>query len=201
MTAMKRGKAKTANSKTAKREQSRPPGRPTKFCEQRCQDIIDHMENGGTIAAFGAYVGKKYGKDQAICEDTVYEWAASIPEFSEALKVAKSYSSSYWDELGRAGMTGNMRRIKSEKPIIIDGKAMLDPQGQVIKNYEYEPANFNASAWIFLRKNCHGWTDKLQHSGEIGGGNPIRKSMDKIMDDPKLAAYAREIAERMSDEE
>lgn len=188
-------------AKKSAKPKANPVGRPTKYTPQRCQDLIDHMKQGGSIEAFGAYVGEKYGIEHAISKDTVYEWADVYSDFSDAKRIAEAYSAKFYDDVGRQGMLGNLRRIVSEKPVVVDGKVVLGADGKVVKQYEYEPATFNSTAWIFTRKNCHGWTDKLQHSGQIKGNASVGDALSKILSDPTLAAAAKSIAEKLVEEE
>jgi hypothetical protein len=68
-------------------------GAPTKYREEYCQDVIDHMSGGGSIEAFGAYLTEKYeDKSLRVHRDTVNEWTHVHPLFSDAVKSAKAAS-------------------------------------------------------------------------------------------------------------
>jgi len=75
-------------------------GRPTKYKEEYCQQIVDFMSDGASIVAFAAEIG--------VNDSTIYEWASVHPEFSRAKKLAMSKSQAWWEFQGRRGMfTGN----------------------------------------------------------------------------------------------
>ena len=121
-------------------------------------------------------------------------------DFSDALSQARAYSNKFYDDIGKAGMTGNLRRLKAREPMVgRDGLPMLDPRtGEVMYREEYEAANFSAAAYIFTRKNLHNWRDKVEHSEAAPKkGTAVGKALEKIMTDPRLAAAAQEIAEAM----
>jgi hypothetical protein len=58
-----------------------PIGRPSKYKPAYCNEVIDFMGQGYSIAAFAGYIG--------VARDTILEWMNVHPEFSLAIKVAK----------------------------------------------------------------------------------------------------------------
>jgi hypothetical protein len=55
-----------------------PPGRPSKYKPEYCQDLKDHMKAGFTFESFAA--------EADVCEDTLYEWKKVHPDFAYAHK-------------------------------------------------------------------------------------------------------------------
>ena len=65
-------------------------GRPTKYSEEYCNAIIQHMDEGASIASFAASIG--------VARSTINEWAGKHEEFSEALKAAKAKCAAWWEK-------------------------------------------------------------------------------------------------------
>ena len=57
-------------------------GRPTRYRAEFCQSVIDYMGRGFSLAAFAGSIG--------VAVDTVYGWSERIPEFREAVGIAKA---------------------------------------------------------------------------------------------------------------
>jgi hypothetical protein len=179
-------------------------GQPTKYRLEYCQDVIDHMAEGGSMEAFGAYLTEKYeDKTLRVHRDTVNEWQHVHREFSDAVKAAKGASARYYDSLGKAGMGGNLRRLATEEPVLVFNpvtskhEAVIGPDGRPVMKRTYEPASFGQAAYIFHRKNLHGWRDRTELTGEIKHTDPVGSALSKIMGDPKMATAAKLIAEQL----
>lgn len=56
-------------------------GRPTKYKPVYCEEIINMMAQGFSLTAAAAELG--------ISRETAYAWEREIPEFSDAIKVAR----------------------------------------------------------------------------------------------------------------
>lgn len=56
-------------------------GRPSKYSETYCEQIVSLMATGLSLTAAAAELD--------IHRDTVYAWESSIPEFSDAIKLAR----------------------------------------------------------------------------------------------------------------
>lgn len=56
-------------------------GRPSKYSEAYCEQIVSLMATGLSLTAAAAELD--------IHRDTVYAWESSIPEFSDAIKLAR----------------------------------------------------------------------------------------------------------------
>lgn len=57
-------------------------GRPSKYREAYCNEVIETMATGLSLTAFAGEIG--------VSRDTVNEWQRVHPEFSDAVKVAKA---------------------------------------------------------------------------------------------------------------
>ena len=73
-------------------------GRPTKYRDEYCEQIIIHMSDGASMTSFAAEIG--------VARSTLNEWATHNPEFSEAIKIAKAKCAAWWERLGRSGAQG-----------------------------------------------------------------------------------------------
>lgn len=55
-------------------------GRPTKYQEKYCQELIEHMSEGLSFDTFAGRI--------SVNPDSLYEWVKKYPKFSEAKKIA-----------------------------------------------------------------------------------------------------------------
>lgn len=113
------------------------PGRPTKYKEEYCQALIDHMGEGYSYDSFAAVV--------RVHLDTLYQWEKDYPVFSEAKKTARV-----------------MQLLANEKMMRDIAKGKI--------------RNANATAAIFIMKNCHKWKDR--HEVEFTA--PDKLSLDEL---------------------
>ena len=70
-----------------------PAGRPSKYEERFCDEVVEHMKDGASLTSFAASIG--------VCRDTVTEWASVHPEFSAAVKRGKAACAAWWEERQR----------------------------------------------------------------------------------------------------
>lgn len=162
-------------------KEKRPVGAPSKYKPEYCNDLLDHMENGGSIESFGAYLARKYGRKSMVHKDTIYEWAKVHEEFSDAKRLGESLSLLWFEELGAAGMRGQLKVLVKELTL---------PDGTVVQ--EYDKANFGQAAWVFSMKNRHGWRDKKELVGPDG------KGLFDNMSDEQLKAELESISQRLA---
>lgn len=73
-------------------------GRPTKYTEELCEDVIALGKQGLSITQI-AY-------EMDIARSTLYEWAEQHPEFSDAIKKARLYSQGFWENQLRTAALG-----------------------------------------------------------------------------------------------
>lgn len=108
-----------------------PAGRPTKYKEKYCEMLIEHMKQGYSFETFGAIVDCH--------KDTLYEWCAKHPEFSDAKKKGAAYSQMMWEKMGMQGMWN-----------------------------QYQGDSFNQALWMFNMKSRFKWRDRVEVSTEEG---------------------------------
>lgn len=71
-------------------------GRPSKFKEKFCQDLIAHMSQG---ADFRSFAGKC-----DTTEKTLHDWKKAHKSFAEAYDYAIEKSYTWWEAIGRKGI-------------------------------------------------------------------------------------------------
>lgn len=64
-------------------------GRPSKYDPAFCEALIEHMNEGASIASFAAQIG--------VARSTINQWAEDHADFSEALKIAKAKCAAWWE--------------------------------------------------------------------------------------------------------
>jgi hypothetical protein len=156
--------------------------KPTPFRQEWCDQLIKHMGEGNSFESFGAIT--LTGKSK------LYEWLHEYPEFMEAKQKGLSLSLRFWENLAKMQAAGLLRRIKSETPLVdSEGRPMRDPDtGQMLMRREYEPAQGNPAALIFMLKNLHGFRDArtMSVSGD-GEGSPIQvRRVDQLTPAEKM---------------
>lgn len=60
----------------------RPVGRPTKYRDEYCEEIIEDGRAGYSITGFAGKIG--------VARSQIVEWAAKYPEFQIAISIAKA---------------------------------------------------------------------------------------------------------------
>ena len=67
-------------------------GRPSKYDEKFCQQLIKHMAQGLSFESFGAIIG--------VAEQTLHNWLVDFPDFLEAKREAFTKSRLFWEKIG-----------------------------------------------------------------------------------------------------
>lgn len=70
-----------------------PAGRPTKYRETYCAEVIGHMSEGASLTSFAASIG--------VARDTISEWGRVHAEFSAAVKKGKAKCAAWWEKANR----------------------------------------------------------------------------------------------------
>ena len=141
-------------------------GRPTLYRDDYCQMLEEHMKGGGSFEAFASRVN--------VHEQTLYNWLEEYNEFFESKKRGVAHLRQFWENLGKGMAMGQLRQLKSEKPIIgKDGEPIIGPDGQVMMHREYEHVSGNATALVWVTKNILGWKDKTEINLTGKDGGPI----------------------------
>ena len=68
-------------------------GRPSKYCEAYCQEVISHCATGASLTSFAAEIG--------VARSTIQEWESVHPEFSVSIKIAKAKCAAWWESVAR----------------------------------------------------------------------------------------------------
>ena len=101
-----------------------PGGRPTSYKPEYCAMVIEHMSKGLSFETFGAVAN--------CSKQSLYLWAETHEEFSDAKKAGFLKCQLFWEELGLKGLWGS------------------------------KDSSFNTGVWIFNMKNRFGWRDKIE---------------------------------------
>lgn len=75
-----------------------PAGRPTKYKPEYCELVISLAQDGASIKELALHID--------VDRDTIYEWEKVHPEFSDALKKARSLQEAWWEKQGRIFLQG-----------------------------------------------------------------------------------------------
>lgn len=67
-----------------------PAGRPTDYRDAYCDEVISHLSEGYTLAAFAGIIGAD--------RQTVYNWADAHPEFFDAIKKGRAKGQHLWEQ-------------------------------------------------------------------------------------------------------
>lgn len=71
-----------------------PVGRPSGYKPEYCEVAIDLGRQGKSPASIAAYLN--------VPRETLYDWKEVHPEFSTALRMAKTQEQNYWEEMGQS---------------------------------------------------------------------------------------------------
>ncbi|WP_066770050.1 hypothetical protein [Sphingobium sp. CCH11-B1] len=70
-----------------------PVGRPSKYKDAYCGEVVTHMTEGASLTSFAAEIG--------VSRATINVWMEEHPEFLEAVGKAKAKCASWWEKQGR----------------------------------------------------------------------------------------------------
>ena len=79
---------------------SKKGGQPTKYREEYCQKLIDHMAKGLSYESFAAIIG--------VHRDTLYEWEKKHDVFSDSKKIGLGKCLLFYETIGIQGMMGKI---------------------------------------------------------------------------------------------
>ncbi len=66
-----------------------PGGRPSKYSDAYCNEVIACLAEGHSVTAFAGRIG--------VARSSIFKWAAEVPEFSDALKVGQAKATEFWE--------------------------------------------------------------------------------------------------------
>lgn len=66
-------------------------GRPSKYSDAYCNEVIEFLAGGHSVTAFAGHIG--------VSRSTVFKWAEEHPEFSDALKVGQAKATALWETI------------------------------------------------------------------------------------------------------
>lgn len=90
----------------------KPVGRPTKYDESFCEQVIDYGKQGLSLTQIAFELD--------IHKDTLYDWKKSKPEFSDALKKARDYAQGFWENaLKQAALGTNPEGVTPNPTLMI----------------------------------------------------------------------------------
>lgn len=64
-------------------------GRPSKYSDAYCNEVIGFLAGGHSVTAFAGHIG--------VSRSTVFKWAEENKEFSDALKVGQAKATALWE--------------------------------------------------------------------------------------------------------
>lgn len=68
-------------------------GRPTKYEQRFCDEVIEHMREGASLTSFAASI--------RVARSTLNVWMEENPEFLESVKIAKANCAAWWEKVSR----------------------------------------------------------------------------------------------------
>jgi hypothetical protein len=111
-------------------------GRPTKYKEEYCQEIVEYFDIDPTVEVDVVHTYKNgdtvekselrannlrflsgFARKIGVCHDTLLEWTKKHPEFSEAYKIAKSLQKEHLITCGLQGLFQSTAFIFTAKNI------------------------------------------------------------------------------------
>ncbi len=74
-------------------------GRPSTYKNEYCDQIIEHMSKGASLASFAASIGTN--------RQRIWQWRQKYKEFQDACEVAVEASQRWWEDLAMEVATGS----------------------------------------------------------------------------------------------
>lgn len=96
-------------------------GRPISYKRKYCQEVIEHLSKGKSLASFAAKLG--------VAQETIKRWRRLRPEFEAACLLAKDKNQQWFEEIMMAHITG---AYKSER-LNTEGKYLRFSNSQMLR--------------------------------------------------------------------
>jgi len=71
------------------KKRKEPFGRPTKYKQEYCEMLIEHMSRGYSFESFAGFLG--------VARASIYEWEQKNKDFSDAKAIAFEKSRYFWE--------------------------------------------------------------------------------------------------------
>lgn len=87
--------------KIEKPKTPRKRGRPTKFKEEFCDMLVEHMAEGYSYESFAGVI--------SVTRSRLYVWEKEYPIFKDAKFLGREKCLLFWERIGRAGAMGEIK--------------------------------------------------------------------------------------------
>lgn len=94
-----------------------PAGRPTKYKQKYCEEVIEHLSTGKSLASFAASIGTH--------REVIWQWRQKFEEFNNACNTAMELSQRWWENLAVMVATGKTMELETDKKNPNFGKPKL----------------------------------------------------------------------------
>lgn len=150
------------------------PGAPTLYRPEYCEALVEHMKGGLSYETFAAKIGTH--------RMTLYRWEKEHPLFCDAKLRGVDASEAFWEEVGRSGITGTLKRVTEEE---------FHPDGR-LKRRKLAPAQFSASAWGIVMRSRFRYKERIEISRPGEDPHDLQGKSNA-----EIAEEARQLAEEM----
>lgn len=159
---MSKAKAKAT---PAPKPLANPVGRPSKYDPEYCELVVLHMSQGKALRSFGPKVN--------VHLDTLYEWQAAHPEFSEAIKKGRDKQYAFLEEKGLDGFFNT---------------SITNEDGSKVN------CSLNTRVWELFMQNMFDWSRKTDIKAETQTQHSADPELTKLLVDKaeKLAKLLEE---------
>ena len=127
-------------------------GAPTKYREEYCEKLIEHMASGFSYESFAGLI--------RVSRTTMNTWEAIHDEWKEAKEIAFGCCRLFWEDQGIRGMYAT--------------KSHDVETGKII-----ERASINAPVWIMNMKARFAWRDRVEVTGN--GSTDPQKPVSRLV--------------------
>lgn len=66
-------------------------GRPTKYSDAYCSEVIEFLSKGHSVTAFAGHIG--------VSRASIFNWANEYPEFMDAIKAGQAGATKFWEAI------------------------------------------------------------------------------------------------------
>lgn len=125
--------------------ESKTFGAPTKYREEYCDMLIQHMSKGSSFESFAAITN--------VSIRTLHAWVEAYEEFYEARHIADAKGLSYWEEMGQTMGLGQLRRVSKEIYARDDKGDILFRDGKpIIESRSYAHVRGDSKVWQMVMR-------------------------------------------------